>query len=68
MPAGPCDGQQKRALFKGLHVMRDALIQCKQTAGEEIERPALGPHLDVADNGLDGDPTLRLMPTRALAL
>jgi hypothetical protein len=28
-------------------------------------RPALGPHLDVTDNGLDGDPTLRLMPRQA---
>ena len=42
MPARPRDGQQKRALFKGLHVMRDALIQCEQTAGVQIERPALG--------------------------
>ena len=34
--------------------MRDAPDPGEQTADGQIERPALGPHLDVADNGLDG--------------
>jgi len=49
----PRDTQEKGALFKGLDVMSQALIQNQQTSGRQVEGPSFRSHLNAAGNGLN---------------
>jgi hypothetical protein len=56
--ARPRDGEEKYAVFKGLEVVRQALVECEQTARAQIERPSERPQPDVAPNSVDRDSSL----------
>jgi len=60
--ARPCDGEEKRAVSKGLDVMSQALVECEETACGQIEHAFERANPDVATDGVDGDASLRLMP------
>jgi hypothetical protein len=57
---GPRDGEQKRAVFERLDVMREPLVQRQQPSNREIERPVLRSHLEVPHDGVNRDPSFRL--------
>jgi len=59
--SGPCDTQKKGALFKGLDVMPQALVQNEQASSRQVEGPSFRSHLNVAGNGMNRDAPIGLM-------
>jgi hypothetical protein len=59
--ARPCDREEQGALFEGFDVMRHSLINRQEAARAEIERPSGSPHLNVARQHVDSDPSLGFM-------